>query len=75
MQFETAWRGGARYTRRMLLTLGVLLALTVLIVVGRRASWSVESVQLGYVSERWLAEYRVTFRPRSRTVCVTGRAS
>jgi hypothetical protein len=46
----------------MLLILGALFALAIAIVVmvGRRVPWSVDPGQLGYVSERWLAEYRAS---------------
>jgi hypothetical protein len=44
----------------MLLVLGALLAVTVVVMVGRRVPWNVDSAELGYVSERWLAEYRAS---------------
>ena len=44
----------------MLLVLGALLAVTVVVMVGRRVPWNIDSAELGYVSERWLAEYRVS---------------
>ena len=42
----------------MPVVLGALLAVTVGMMVGRRARWNIDSAQLGYVSELWLTEYR-----------------
>ena len=44
----------------MLLVLGALLAVTVVVMAGRRVAWNIDSAHLGYVSERWLAEYRAS---------------
>ena len=44
----------------MPVVLGALLAVTVGMMVGRRARWNIDSAQLGYVSERWLAGYRAS---------------
>ena len=44
----------------MLLVLGALLAVTVVVMVVRRVPWNIDSSELGYVSERWLAEYRAS---------------
>ena len=44
----------------MLLVLGALLAVTVVVMAGRRMPWNIDSAELGYVSERWLAEYRAS---------------
>lgn len=43
----------------MLLVLGALLAVTMMVVVGRRVPWNIDPA-LGYVSDRWLAEYRAS---------------
>lgn len=42
----------------MLTVLGAFLAVAVAVVVGRRMPWNIHSAELGYVSERWLAQYR-----------------
>lgn len=44
----------------MFFVLGGLLALIGVIALGRRLPWEADPVQLGYVSERWLAEYRAS---------------
>jgi hypothetical protein len=44
----------------MLLILGALLAVAVVVLLARRVLWNVDSAELGYVSERWLAEYRAS---------------
>jgi hypothetical protein len=43
-----------------LVVLGALLAVTVGMMVGRRALWNIDSAQLGYVSGLWLTEYRAS---------------
>ncbi len=35
-------------------------AAVLLVVMGRRVPWSLDTAQLGSVSERWLAEYRAS---------------
>jgi hypothetical protein len=47
----------------MLMVLGGLLAVAVVVMVGRRVPWNVDSAELGHVSERWLAEYRASQQP------------
>lgn len=42
----------------LLMVLGALLAVAVIVIVGRQAPWNMDSAELGHVSERWLAEYR-----------------
>ena len=44
----------------MLIVLGGLLAVAVVVMVGRRVPWNIDSAELGHVSERWLAEYRAS---------------
>ncbi len=44
----------------MLMVLGALFAVAVVVIVGRRGPWNVDSAELGHVSERWLAEYRAS---------------
>jgi hypothetical protein len=45
----------------MLMVLGaLLLAVAVVVIVGRRVPWNIDSAELGHVSERWLAEYRAS---------------
>jgi hypothetical protein len=44
----------------MLMVLGGLLAVAVVVIVGRRVPWKNDSAELGYVSERWLAQYRAS---------------
>lgn len=46
----------------MLMVLGALLAVivVVVVVVRRGVPWNVDSAELGYVSERWVAEYRAS---------------
>jgi hypothetical protein len=44
----------------MLMALGALLAVAIVVMIGRRVPWNVESAELGHVSERWLAEYRAS---------------
>jgi hypothetical protein len=44
----------------MLMGLGAFLAVAVVVVVGRRVPWNIDSAELGYVSERWLAQYRAS---------------
>jgi len=44
----------------MLIVLGGLLAVAVVVRVGRRVPWNIDSAELGHVSERWLAEYRAS---------------
>jgi hypothetical protein len=45
----------------LLMVLGALLAVAVVVmVVGRRVPWNIDSAELGHVSERWLAEYRAS---------------
>jgi hypothetical protein len=46
----------------MLMVLGALLAVAVavVVIVGRRGRWHIDSAELGYVSERWLAQYRAS---------------
>jgi len=44
----------------MLMVLGALLAMAVVVIVGRRVPWNIDSAELGHVSERWLAEYRAS---------------
>jgi hypothetical protein len=44
----------------MLMVLGALLAVAVVVMLGRRVPWNIDSAELGYVSERWLAEYRAS---------------
>jgi hypothetical protein len=44
----------------MLMALGALLAVAVVVIVGRRVRWKIDSAELGHVSERWLAEYRAS---------------
>jgi len=45
----------------MLMVLAALLvAMAVVVIVGRRMPWNVDSGELGYVSERWLAQYRAS---------------
>jgi hypothetical protein len=44
----------------MLMALGALLAVAVVVIVGRRVPWNIDSAELGHVSERWLAEYRAS---------------
>ena len=66
MQYETAGRGGSRYSRNMqteytqaMLT-GVWMLFIGALGVGRRVLWNIDSAEMGYVSERWLAEYRAS---------------
>jgi hypothetical protein len=47
----------------MLMVLGALLAIAVAVMVGRRVPWNIDSADLGYVSQRWLAEYRASNQP------------
>jgi len=46
----------------MLLILGALLAVMVMaaLLARRRAPWSIDTAQLGCVSQQWLAEYRAS---------------
>jgi hypothetical protein len=44
----------------MLMVLGALLAVAVVVMVRRRVLWNIDSAELGYVSERWLAQYRAS---------------
>jgi hypothetical protein len=44
----------------MLMVLGALLAVAVVVMVRRRVLWNIHSAELGYVSERWLAQYRAS---------------
>jgi hypothetical protein len=44
----------------MLMVLGAVVAVAVVVMVGRRVPWNVDSAELGHVSERWLAEYRAS---------------
>jgi len=44
----------------MLMVLGALLAVAVVVMVRRRVLWNTDSAELGYVSERWLAQYRAS---------------
>jgi hypothetical protein len=44
----------------MLMALGALLAVAIVVIVGRRVPWNIDSAELGHVSERWLAEYRAS---------------
>jgi len=42
------------------MVLGALFAVALVVIVGRRVPWNVDSAELGHVSERWLAEYRAS---------------
>jgi hypothetical protein len=44
----------------MLMVLGALVAVAVVVMVRRRVPWNIDSAELGYVSERWLAQYRAS---------------
>jgi len=44
----------------MLMVLGALLAAAVVVMVRWRVPWNIDSAEVGYVSERWLAEYRAS---------------
>ena len=44
----------------MLMALGALVAVAVVVMVRRRVPWNIDSAELGYVSERWLAQYRAS---------------
>jgi hypothetical protein len=39
----------------MLIVLGAVLAVAVVVIVGRRVPLNIDSAELGYVSARWLA--------------------
>lgn len=44
----------------MLMALGALVAVAVVVMVRRRVPLNIDSAELGYVSERWLAQYRAS---------------
>jgi hypothetical protein len=44
----------------MLMVVGALVAVAVVVMVRRRVPWNIDSAELGYVSERWLAQYRAS---------------